>query len=139
LTDNKSKILILGLDNSGKTTILLSLKEDTNLLSYLSLKPTRGVNIEQFKEPNLSIYVWDFGGQKEYRSDYITNFTKYIKEVDEILYIIDIQDHRRYDEALKYLEEIIFSIEQEQNGIELSIFLHKYDPYLKNKINSQYE
>ncbi len=131
--DKNSKILILGLDNCGKTTILLSLKEETNLLSYLSLKPTRGVNIEQFQENNFNIYVWDFGGQKEYRSDYITNFAKYIKKVDEILYIIDVQDYNRYNQALKYLEDIIKSIEQEEKIIELSIFLHKYDPNLKNK------
>ena len=124
--DKNSKILILGLDNCGKTTILLSLKEDTNLLSYLSLKPTRCVNIEQFQENNFNIYAWDFGGQKEYRSDHITNFAKYIKKVDEILYIIDVQDYNRYNQALKYLEDIIKSI-------ELSIFLHKYDPNLKNK------
>jgi len=133
LGDKNSKILILGLDNCGKTTILLSLKEETNLLSYLSLKPTRGVNIEQFQENNFNIYVWDFGGQKEYRSDYITNFAKYIKKVDEILYIIDVQDYNRYNQALKYLEDIIKSIEQEEKIIELSIFLHKYDPNLKNK------
>ena len=131
--DKNSKILILGLDNCGKTTILLSLKEDTNLLSYLSLKPTRCVNIEQFQENNFNIYVWDFGGQKEYRSDHITNFAKYIKKVDEILYIIDVQDYNRYNQALKYLEDIIKSIEQEEKIIELSIFLHKYDPNLKNK------
>jgi len=134
LEGKNNKILILGLDNSGKTTILLSLKEDTNLLSYLSLKPTRGVSIEKFEEKDFNINVWDFGGQKEYRSDYITNFNKYVKGVDEIIYVIDIQDYNRYDQALKFLEEVIKSIEQEELKVELSIFLHKYDPYLKNKV-----
>lgn len=133
MEDNNRKILILGLDNCGKSTILLSLKEETNLLSYLSLKPTRGVNIEQFKENNINIYAWDFGGQKEYRSDHITKFKDYIKEVDELLFIIDVQDYNRYNQALKYLEDIIKSIEQEEKIIDLSIFLHKYDPNLKNK------
>lgn len=131
--DKNSKFLILGLDNCGKTTILLSLKEETNLLSYLSLKPTRDINIEKFHENKSNIYVWDFGGQKEYRSDHITNFAKYLKGVDEILYIIDIQDYNRYNQAIKYLEDIIKSIEQEEKIIELSIYLHKYDPNLKNK------
>ena len=133
MRDKNSKILILGLDNSGKTTILLSLKDETNLLSYLSLKPTRDVNIEQFKENDFNIYVWDFGGQKEYRSEHLINFPKYLKEVDEILYVIDVQDYNRYHQALKYLEDIIKSIEKEEKIIDLSIFLHKYDPNLKNK------
>ncbi|TKJ23074.1 MAG: hypothetical protein CEE43_04990 [Promethearchaeota archaeon Loki_b32] len=129
-----NKILILGLDNCGKTTILLSLKEDTNLLSYLSLKPTRGVSIEKFEENDFNIYVWDFGGQKEYLSDHITNFNKYVKGVDEIIYVIDVQDYNRYDQALKFLEEVIKSMEKEELKVELSIFLHKYDPYLKNNV-----
>ena len=42
------KILIMGLDNSGKTSILLSLRKDTNLLSYCALKPTLGIDIKKF-------------------------------------------------------------------------------------------
>jgi len=44
-----TKILIMGLDNSGKTSILMSLRENTNLLSYFSLKPTKGLSVEEFK------------------------------------------------------------------------------------------
>ena len=132
MEDINRKILILGLDNCGKTTILLSLKEETNLLSYLSLKPTRGINIEQFQENDINIYVWDFGGQKEYRSEYFTNFANHIERVDEILYIIDVQDYNRYNQAVKYLEDIIKSVELEEKIIEFSIFLHKYDPNLKS-------
>ncbi|MFW9876668.1 MAG: ADP-ribosylation factor-like protein [Candidatus Thorarchaeota archaeon] len=131
--EQNNKFLILGLDNSGKTTILLSLKGDTNLLSFLSLKPTRGISIEEFQDKEFKTYAWDFGGQEEYRADHISNIGKYIKGVDEILYVIDIQDYNRYNQALIYLKDLINSIEKERYVVELSIFLHKYDPNLKNK------
>ncbi len=133
MNDKNKKILILGLDNSGKTSILLSLKEDTNLLSYFSLHPTRGVNVEEFQEKDFNTRIWDFGGQADYRSDYLKNFNNYTKGVDEIIYVIDVQDFDRYNEALKYLEEITKLMEKEELNVELLIFLHKYDPNLKKK------
>ena len=41
------KILIMGLDNSGKTSILISLSKDSNILSYCSIKPTIGCDIRR--------------------------------------------------------------------------------------------
>ena len=43
----QEKILVLGLDNSGKTSIVLALKGNENLLSYYSLKPTKGIQINK--------------------------------------------------------------------------------------------
>ncbi|MFW9819824.1 MAG: hypothetical protein ACFFE5_09460, partial [Candidatus Thorarchaeota archaeon] len=46
---------------------------------------------------------------------------------NKIIYVIDIQDTKRYDTALKYLKDVINSIE-ESNNIDFSVFLHKFDP-----------
>ncbi|MHA1130339.1 MAG: ADP-ribosylation factor-like protein [Candidatus Helarchaeota archaeon] len=59
-----TKIVIMGLDNSGKTSIVLSLSKDTNLLSYFSLKPTQGINISTLEENGLRFVIWDFGGAR---------------------------------------------------------------------------
>ncbi|HEY0087761.1 MAG TPA: ADP-ribosylation factor-like protein [Candidatus Lokiarchaeia archaeon] len=129
-----SKILIMGLDNSGKTSILISLSKDSNLLSYCSLKPTKGVKIQKYETQEELLSVWDFGGQEQYREEYLTNFKKYIDKVEKIIFVIDVQDVKRYEDSLNYLEDIINLLKHEVKMVELSIFLHKYDPNISEMI-----
>jgi len=112
--EKPTKILIMGLDNCGKTSILISLRKDANILSYFSLKPTKGVAIEKFEGQN--IVCWDLGGQKKYK----------------IIFVIDVQDIKRYKLALEYLNRVVNNL-QNTDSIDFSIFLHKYDPNL-NKL-----
>ena len=127
------KLLILGLENSGKTSILLSLKKETNLLSYFTLKPTKGIKIEELSNKNLNISAWDFGGQKKYREEYLINFNKFSEKAEKLIYIIDVQDFKKYSPALEYLNKLVKILVENEKFIELSIFLHKYDPNLKKQ------
>ena len=129
----RKKLLIFGLDNSGKTSILLSLKRDTNLLSFFSLRPTKGVNIEELSDEGIEISVWDFGGQEQYREEYMINFNKYSEKAEKIIFVIDVQDFKKYEPALEYLKKILDILMKNQKFIELSVFLHKYDPNLKEQ------
>ena len=130
--DKPTKILIMGIDNSGKTSILISLKKDANLLSYFSLRPTKGVAIEKFEGQN--IVCWDFGGQKKYREEYLKDLGKYVKETDKIIFVIDVQDIKRFKVALEYLNRVVENLISSNTKIDFSIFLHKYDPNL-NKLD----
>jgi hypothetical protein len=94
------------------------------------LKPTKGVSIEKFTNNNQNLVCWDLGGQKQYREESLKNFEKYIKDTTKIIYIIDVQDIDRYDLSLDYLKNIIKFLITHSNKVELSIFLHKYDPNL---------
>ncbi len=127
------KILLLGLNDAGKTSILLTLKKECNLLSFLSLKPTKKISIEDFVSEfeDQGYSVWDFGGQEQYRGDYLQNFDKYIKGAQKVIFVIDVQDIERYDLALNYLYDIIRILNEMGVKIEFSIFFHKYDPNLK--------
>ncbi len=129
--EKPTKILIMGLDNSGKTSILISLKKDANILSYFSLRPTKGVAIEKFESQN--IVCWDLGGQKKYREEYLKDLGKYAKETDKIIFVIDVQDIKRFEVALEYLNRVVNNL-QKTDSIDFSIFLHKYDPNL-NKLS----
>ena len=63
---NKSKptkILLLGLDGAGKTTMVYKLK----LGEYMATVPTIGFNVETIKYKNLNMTMWDIGGQKSIR------------------------------------------------------------------------
>lgn len=124
------KVMIMGLDNSGKSSILLSLREDTNLLSYFSLKPTRGVNIETFKNLQSNMIIWEFGGQEQYRQEYLEHFNRYFDEVDNIIYVLDIQDINRNELSFEYFKEIIDILKKNNMKVDITIYFHKYDPNL---------
>jgi len=128
---DKIKILILGLRSSGKTSIVYSLQKKINLLNFVNLKPTRGINKIEFEEGNSKFYVWDFGGQESYRKEYIERMDRYFNETKKFIYVIDIQEQELYDNSLQFLEDIILILKKKELfGIGISIFLHKYDPDL---------
>lgn len=140
-----AKILIMGLDNSGKTSILLSLQKSVNqkkinLLTYYSLKPTPGLNIVSIDKQDTRFNIWELGGQQQYRDEYLQDVEKYIQETSKFIYVIDVQDIDRYAEALQYFEDIFKHFnEQDRKKIQLSIFLHKFDPGLDEEPNFSYK
>jgi small GTP-binding protein len=124
------KILLIGLDNSGKTSIAKCLRGIKGLSAFNSPKPTKSANIIEFEALNSKYAIWDLGGQKAYHEEYFNDFPTLIKGAQKIIYVIDIQDVKRYDETLEYLKKVINAI---NNPIEIdfSVFLHKFDPDMK--------
>ena len=55
----EKRLLILGLDNAGKTSILLQMKENTFMSQSV---PTIGLNIEQVPFRDYNLTFWDVGG-----------------------------------------------------------------------------
>ena len=130
--ETSKKIVLLGLDNSGKTSIVKCLKGVKNLASFNAPKPTRGHKINRFNMFGTNFSIWDFGGQDTYRDELFINFRSSIKETDKIIFVIDIQDQERYEISLEYLMKLVSLIKKNKILIELSIFLHKYDPDLES-------
>jgi ADP-ribosylation factor-like protein 3 len=62
-SDNEARILVLGLDNSGKTTILKRMSDEE--ISHVM--PTQGFNIKSVMQNDFKLNVWDIGGQKSIR------------------------------------------------------------------------
>ncbi len=123
------KIVLIGLDNSGKTSILNCLKSIKRISAFSNPMPTKGADVQEFEALNSKYAIWDLGGQQAYRDEYFIDFKKYMNETNKIIYVIDIQDIKRYETALLYLKRVMFSIEK-QNKIDFSVFLHKFDPDL---------
>ena len=61
--DKEARILVLGLDNAGKTTILKALSEE----DISTIMPTQGFNIKALNQDGFKLNVWDIGGQKAIR------------------------------------------------------------------------
>lgn len=128
----QKKILIMGLHKSGKTSIILCLQGNPNLMSFYNIKPTLGINIQNFRGNNdQELVVWEMGGQDKYREKYIENFDRYLDGTYKIIFIIDVQDKENYNKSLDYLKNIINEFEKVKKFPEFSIFLHKFDPNLE--------
>ena len=130
---NLKKVLLMGLDNSGKTSIVLCLMGVKNLASFSSLNPTRGVKINKFQALGSEYNIWDFGGQEQFRDGYLNDFQTHIKGTKKFIYVLDIQDWKRYDISLEFLGRILDRLRKHKTTIEFSIFLHKFDPDLDFK------
>merc|ERR1712022_95923 len=71
-SNREMRILMVGLDAAGKTTILYKLK----LGEVVNTIPTIGFNVETVEYKNISFNVWDVGGQDKIRL-YVINFIKF--------------------------------------------------------------
>lgn len=128
------KILFTGLEDGGKTSILLSLDKKFSLLS--TVKPTIKTRRTFYTNSLLGIQItrWDLGGQKIYRKIYLNEKSKYFTETQTIFYVIDIQSQRKFEEALTYLKDVINIVsENHLKNFQLLILLHKFDPDIKNR------
>jgi ADP-ribosylation factor-like protein 3 len=59
-TDKEARILVLGLDNAGKTTILKKLADE----DITHTMPTQGFNIKSVVHEGFKLNVWDIGGEQ---------------------------------------------------------------------------
>lgn len=88
------RILVLGLDNAGKTTILKTLCNEVYLSINQDIKtisPTQGFNIKSLTHDKFKLNVWDIGGQKAIR-EYWSN---YFPSTDGLVYVVDSADIKR--------------------------------------------
>ena len=130
--DNAIKIILAGLDYAGKSSILTALDHKFDFEKIVAeLKPTIKVEYNKRKFLNFTIYIWDCGGQEKYRSLYEKNKDAYFSDTNLLLFIIDVQDQKRYDKALNYLNSVVLFIQSNRIDVEFSVFLHKYDPALE--------
>ncbi len=128
------KVLVAGLDNAGKTATLSKFGGRLGISDMISTHPTKGVVRMKFGNKKLSLFIWDLGGQKEYRERYLDNPEQYFIQLDLLIYVIDVQDPERFEESLDYFKKIIDSLILLEENPYILVFIHKYDPDLKNDL-----
>lgn len=84
LGKKESKILVLGLDNAGKTTFLYQLK----LAEVVHTIPTIGFNVEKVEYRNVNFTAWDVGGQRKIRA----LWRHYYTGADGLVFVVDSAD-----------------------------------------------
>ncbi len=121
----------MGLDNAGKTSIITVITQRFGFEEEVArLTPTRRIARDSFKFLGIEFARMDFGGQKQYREEYLKHPEKYLMGTDLLFYVIDAQDFNRYIESIDYLEEILLFFKEEQEYIPICILFHKFDPQL---------
>ena len=122
LLANGFHVVILGLDGSGKTSVLYRLKLD----EYVNTVPTISFNTEKIKcktgrAKGTTFKFWDAGGAEKLRP----LWKSYARAADAIVYVVDSTDRDRFDEARCEL----FKIAQLQalKGIPVLLIANKQD------------
>lgn len=124
-THRKMKILFAGLDDSGKTSFLLSV--DRKYSKLIGLKPTAGASIKSIEALGATIFLWDLGGQKRFREKYIDKAEIYLYEADLMFYFIDIKNKARFDESIEYLQNLKDVIKEFNQNTPIVYILSKGD------------
>merc|ERR1712130_1025618 len=104
------RILMVGLDAAGKTTILYKLK----LGEVVTTIPTIGFNVETVEYKNISFTVWDVGGQDKIRP----LWRHYYQNTQGIIFVVDSNDRERVGEAKDELNRML-SEDELRDGVLL--------------------
>merc|ERR1711935_1298217 len=118
------RILMVGLDAAGKTTILDKLK----LGEIVTTIPTIGFNVETVEYKNISFTVWDVGGQDKIRP----LWRHYFQNTQGLIFVVDSNDRERINEARDELMKMLN--EDELRDAVLLCFANKQD--LPNAMNA---
>ena len=111
------RILMLGLDAAGKTTILYKLK----LGEVVSSVPTIGFNVETVEYKNIKFTVWDVGGQDKIR----LLWRHYYQNTQGLIFVVDSSDKERVELAREELQRMLG--EEELRDAVLLVFANKQD------------
>ncbi|XP_055837040.1 ADP-ribosylation factor 2-like [Episyrphus balteatus] len=112
------RILMVGLDAAGKTTILYKLKLGEVVTTSI---PTIGFNVETLEYKNICFTVWDVGGQAKIRP----MWRHYFQNTKGIIFVVDSSDRERINEAAKELNGIL--VEEELRDALLLVYANKQD------------
>lgn len=113
----EARILMLGLDGAGKTTILYKLKKGETVKTI----PTIGFNVETIDYKNFSFIIWDVGGHGNIRH----LWKNYYHHTDGLIFVVDSTDEKRIEEAAKELTQLL--AEEQLKGCPVLVLANKQD------------
>jgi ADP-ribosylation factor protein 1 len=112
-----ARIVMIGLDAAGKTTVLYKLK----LNDVVTTIPTIGFNVEKVEYKNLRMTIWDIGGQDRLRP----LWRHYYDNTNGVIFVVDSADDLRMDIAKKEIAKTMS--EDSLRDAKLLVFANKQD------------
>lgn len=128
LAKEEANILVVGLDNSGKTTILNQLKSED--YRSMDIVPTIGFNVEKLQTKHLTITAFDMSGQGRYR----TLWEQYYRDCQGIIFVVDSSDKIRMVVARDELESLLKHSDLMNKRVPVLFFANKMD--LRDAVSS---
>ncbi len=125
------KIVFIGLDFAGKTSILKVLEGSYSSLDQI--KPTLGRNRTEWDILGFKIINWDLSGQKQYRDEYLANKEQVLRDTNLLIYVVDAQDASRFEEAGIYFDNVLKALEELKIRCPVLLCIHKMDPDILNE------
>lgn len=95
----RCRVVILGLDSSGKTTLLYKLQRN----EVVETEPTVGLNIETLWHKNMEITAVDFGGTAYLRP----TWRVYLRDTHAVIFGVDATDRERLAKAARELQQLL--------------------------------
>eukprot|EP00465_Bigelowiella_longifila_P000686 CAMPEP_0185280738 /NCGR_PEP_ID=MMETSP1359-20130426/66319_1 /TAXON_ID=552665 /ORGANISM="Bigelowiella longifila, Strain CCMP242" /LENGTH=180 /DNA_ID=CAMNT_0027876075 /DNA_START=32 /DNA_END=574 /DNA_ORIENTATION=+ len=115
--NKEMRMLMLGLDAAGKTTVLYKLK----LGEVVTTIPTIGFNVETVEYKNINMNVWDVGGQHKIRP----LWRHYYQNTEGLIFVVDSSDKERLEESKEELDKMLQ--EDELRDAVVLVFANKQD------------
>ena len=121
----EARVLVIGLDNSGKTTLIHHLKTDSGGGggAGLEVTPTVGFQVEEFRKKNINFTVYDMSGQGRYRN----LWEHYYTDCQAIIYVLDSTDRLRMCVAKEELQLLLDHANIRAKRCPLLFFANKMD------------
>jgi ADP-ribosylation factor-like protein 6 len=121
---------MVGLNNSGKSTILCNLNldmleyaRDMENIEQVSTCPTSGVSLVEFEKERVKWRVWELSGQGRFRN----MWTYYSGHVQAIVYVVDVTDGDRIATARDELQALLDQPRVKEKRLPVLIFANKQD------------
>lgn len=115
--EREMRLLVLGLDGAGKTTVCQRLSGE----SIEEVQPTLGFRIQTLKFLDYTLHLWDVGGQATIRA----YWRNYFEGTDGLVFVLDCSDRMR----MELVRQELFKLLQQERlaGASLLIFANKQD------------
>jgi len=111
------RVVALGLDNAGKTSILFKLKQD----EFVSTITTIGFNVETIEHKSMKFTIWDVGGLQKLRP----LWRHYYLNTQAVIFVVDSSNKERINEAHEELAKLI--AEKRLKDALILVFANKQD------------
>lgn len=121
MKDKELRSLVLGLDNSGKSTVVDWLLERGEKRSRIT--PTVGFRIHTIEYAGHNVQLWDIGGQRTLRPFWDNYFDK----TDVLLWVIDVTARSRFSESFAELEKLLQDRDRLGYRCKMIVLLNKMD------------
>ncbi|KAI8341791.1 ADP-ribosylation factor-like protein 8B [Chlamydoabsidia padenii] len=94
------ELTLVGLQNSGKTTLVNVIASGQFMEDTI---PTVGFNMRKVTKGNVTMKLWDIGGQPRFRS----MWERYCRGVNAIVFVVDAADHSKLEAAYTELKALL--------------------------------